>query len=169
MCANLVVLCKLCEKSRCFLGKFIQLEKNLHDRRSWRLRQISTLSKWWIAVKCQRLFEVQLLCYRTYGLHRAATHLARNSIQRNASLATAGAALEEVGGLNESMRCVDCSWGEKWSFMRSKTGKLRVRPSQAIPWAEQGQGGAGPPQFWTYFWTQSNLGLFGIISFRLPL
>ena len=40
MCVNLVVLCKLCEKSRCFPGKFTQLAQILHDRRS---RQISTL------------------------------------------------------------------------------------------------------------------------------
>ena len=43
VCINLVVLCKYCEKSRCFLGKFTQLAQILHNRRSWRLRQISTL------------------------------------------------------------------------------------------------------------------------------
>ena len=43
MCVNLVVLRKLCEKSRCFLGKFTQLAQILHNRRSWRSRQISTL------------------------------------------------------------------------------------------------------------------------------
>ena len=40
---NLVVLRKLCEKSRCFLGKFTLLKQILHDRWSWRSRQISSL------------------------------------------------------------------------------------------------------------------------------
>ena len=40
---NLVVLCKLCEKLRCFLGKFTQLAQILHDRWLQRSRQISTL------------------------------------------------------------------------------------------------------------------------------
>ena len=43
MCVNLVVLRKLCKKSRCFPGEFTQLAQILHDRRSWRSRQISTL------------------------------------------------------------------------------------------------------------------------------
>ena len=43
MCVNLVVLRKLCETSRWFPGKFTQLAQILHDRRSWRLQQISTL------------------------------------------------------------------------------------------------------------------------------
>ena len=43
MCVNLVVLHKLCEKLRCFLEKFTQLAQILHERRSWRSRQISTL------------------------------------------------------------------------------------------------------------------------------
>ena len=45
VCANLVVLRILCKKSRCFSGKFTQLAKILHDRRSWRSWQISTLLK----------------------------------------------------------------------------------------------------------------------------
>ena len=43
MCVNLVVLRKLWEKLRCFPEKFTQLAHILHDRRSWRSRQISTL------------------------------------------------------------------------------------------------------------------------------
>ena len=43
MCVNLEVLRKLCEKLRCFLGKVTQLAQILHDRWSWRSRQISTL------------------------------------------------------------------------------------------------------------------------------
>ena len=42
MCVNFVVLRKFCEKSRCFQGKFTHLEQILHDRLSWRSRQIST-------------------------------------------------------------------------------------------------------------------------------
>ena len=44
MSINLVVLRKLCEKSRCFPGKFTHLKQILHNHRSWRSRQISTLS-----------------------------------------------------------------------------------------------------------------------------
>ena len=44
MCVNLVVLGKLYGKLRCFPEKFTQLAQILHDRRSWRSRQISTLS-----------------------------------------------------------------------------------------------------------------------------
>ena len=33
VCVNLEVLRKLCEKSRCFLGKFTQLAQILHDPR----------------------------------------------------------------------------------------------------------------------------------------
>ena len=43
MCVNLVVLRKWCEKLRCFPVKYTHLEQILHDRRSWRSRQISTL------------------------------------------------------------------------------------------------------------------------------
>ena len=43
MCVNLVVQRKLCQKSRCFPGNFTQLAQILHDHRSWRSRQISTL------------------------------------------------------------------------------------------------------------------------------
>ena len=43
VCVNLVLLDILCKKWRCFPGKFTQLAKILHDRRSWRSRQISTL------------------------------------------------------------------------------------------------------------------------------
>ena len=43
LCVNLVLLRKFCMKSRCFLEKFTQIAKILHDRRSWRSRQISTL------------------------------------------------------------------------------------------------------------------------------
>ena len=45
MRVNLVVLRKLCEKSRWFPGKFTRLAQILHDRRSWRSRQISTLKE----------------------------------------------------------------------------------------------------------------------------
>ena len=44
---NLVVLRKLCEKLRCFSGKFTQLAQILHDRRSRRSREISTLCEHW--------------------------------------------------------------------------------------------------------------------------
>ena len=44
VCVKLVLLRILCRKSRCFLGKFTHLKQILHDRRSWRSRQISTLS-----------------------------------------------------------------------------------------------------------------------------
>ena len=43
VCINLVVLRKLCKKSHCFPRKFTQLAQILHDRRSWRSRQISAL------------------------------------------------------------------------------------------------------------------------------
>ena len=87
VCVNLVVLRKLCEKLRCFLWKFTQLARILHDRRSWRSRQISTLSTkvniWWHLFSCsisilsclltwkkscivKEFFEiVSLLCCRT--------------------------------------------------------------------------------------------------------
>ena len=44
MCENLEVLLKLCEKSRCFPGKFTKLAQILHDCRSWRSRQTLTLA-----------------------------------------------------------------------------------------------------------------------------
>ena len=44
MCVNLVVVRKLFEKLRCFPGKFTELGQILHDRRSRRSRQISSLS-----------------------------------------------------------------------------------------------------------------------------
>ena len=43
MCINLVVLRELCDKLRYLSGKFTQLTKILHDRRSRRSRQISSL------------------------------------------------------------------------------------------------------------------------------
>ena len=43
VCVNLAVLHKLCEKSRCFPGKFTQLAQILHDCRSSHSQQISTL------------------------------------------------------------------------------------------------------------------------------
>ena len=43
MCVNLVVLRKICEKSHCSPGKITQFAQILHDRRSQRSRQISTL------------------------------------------------------------------------------------------------------------------------------
>ena len=43
VCVNLEILRKLCKKMRCFLGKFTRLAQILHDRRSWRSQQISTL------------------------------------------------------------------------------------------------------------------------------
>ena len=64
MCVNLEVLRKLCEKSRCFPGKFTQLAQILHDRRSWRSRQISTLiirapeiRLWWSRLHFSQLTE----------------------------------------------------------------------------------------------------------------
>ena len=38
-------ICKICKKLRCFLEKFTQLTKILHDRWSRRSRQISSLSR----------------------------------------------------------------------------------------------------------------------------
>ena len=38
-----VKICKICKKLRCFLKKFTQLTKILHDRRSRRSRQIPSL------------------------------------------------------------------------------------------------------------------------------
>ena len=40
---NFIFLRKFCKETRCFLEKFTQLEIFLHDRRSWRSRQISSL------------------------------------------------------------------------------------------------------------------------------
>ena len=40
---NFIFLHKFCRGMHCFLEKFTQLEKFLHDGRSWRSRQISSL------------------------------------------------------------------------------------------------------------------------------
>ena len=42
------------KKLRCFMGKFTQLTKILHDCRSWRSRQISSLSWCWCWGTCWR-------------------------------------------------------------------------------------------------------------------
>ena len=42
-CVNFIFLCKFDKEPRCFLEKFTQLGKILHDRRSRRSRQISSL------------------------------------------------------------------------------------------------------------------------------
>ena len=56
VCVNLEVLRKLYKKLRCFPGKFTQLAQILHDRRSWRSRQISTL--FWIC-KIEKVLDMQ--------------------------------------------------------------------------------------------------------------
>ena len=44
-CVNFIFLCKFDKEPRCFLEKFTQLGKILHDRRSRRSRQISSLTR----------------------------------------------------------------------------------------------------------------------------
>ena len=46
-CVNFIFLCKFDKELRCFLEKFTQLGKILHDRRSRRSRQISSLTQIW--------------------------------------------------------------------------------------------------------------------------
>ena len=84
-------ICKICKKLRCFLEKFTQLTKLLHDRRSRRSRQIpSLLSKCKLVTvfllpahtKRRLIFitiidsiNVKCYCYHLYGIIRDRSEL----------------------------------------------------------------------------------------------